>query len=178
MQLAQQDGSEDMSTSTAADTPEEMIENRTFDEISVGDAARLERTLNAEDILLFAAVSGDVNPAHVDAEYAEGTRFHGVVAHGMWGAAMLSALIGTQLPGPGTIYLSQSLSFIAPVRIGDTLTASVTVSAKNAEHHHLTLDCRITNQHGRDVITGTALVLAPQEKVRRPRMKPAQLRLM
>jgi phosphate acetyltransferase len=166
-----------MSANTAGDTPQEMIENRTFDEISIGDAARLERTLSAEDILLFAAVSGDVNPAHVDPEYADGTRFHGVVAHGMWGAALLSALIGTQLPGPGTIYLSQSLNFLAPVRVGDTLTVGVTVSAKDAERHHLTLDCRITNQHGKEVITGTALVLAPREKVRRPRMKPAQLRL-
>ncbi|MEO1318311.1 MAG: MaoC/PaaZ C-terminal domain-containing protein, partial [Pseudomonadota bacterium] len=104
------------------------IENRPFDEIEVGDTAELVRTLQAQDIDAFAAVSGDVNPAHVDQEFAEGDIFHKVVAHGMWGGALISNVLGTQLPGPGTIYLDQSLRFLKPVGIGDTVTVQVTVA--------------------------------------------------
>jgi acyl dehydratase len=149
---------------------QQLIENRTFDELSVGETAALERTLTREDIELFAVVSGDVNPAHVDEEYARGERFHGVVAHGMWGASLLSAVLGTQLPGPGAIYLGQTLSFRRPVMIGDTLTASVTVAEKDPRHR-VTLDCRCVNQRGETVIEGIANVLAPTEKVRRPRFE-------
>jgi acyl dehydratase len=147
----------------------QLIENRTFDEIEVGDCAALERTLTWEDIELFAVVSGDVNPAHVDAEYARSDIFHAVVAHGMWGASLISTLLGTRLPGPGTIYLEQTLSFRHPVTIGDTVTASVTVSSKDPARHRLLLDCRCVNQRGETVIDGSAKVLAPVEKVRRPR---------
>jgi phosphate acetyltransferase/phosphate butyryltransferase len=89
----------------------EVIRNRTFDEISVGDRASIERTLTAADIQLFAAMSGDINPQHIDAEFAASTRFNGVIAHGMWGAALISAVLGTRLPGPGTVYAGQTLSF-------------------------------------------------------------------
>ena len=82
----------------------EVLRNRTFDEIAVGDRASIERTLTAADIQLFAAMSGDINPQHIDAEFAASTRFHGVIAHGMWGAALISAVLGTRLPGPGTVY--------------------------------------------------------------------------
>jgi phosphate butyryltransferase len=150
-------------------TPD-MIENRTFDEIATGDSASVSRTLTAADITLFATVSGDVNPAHLDAEFASHDMFHRVIAHGMWGAGLISAVLGTKLPGPGTIYLSQSLKFTAPVGIGDTVTASVTVTARDVARRRLTLDCRCTNQQGRDVITGVAEVIAPDEKVRRPRI--------
>jgi len=146
-----------------------LIENRTFDEIEIGDSATLERTLSWEDIELFAVVSGDVNPAHVDADYARSDMFHAIVAHGMWGAALISTLLGTRLPGPGTIYLEQTLGFRHPVTIGDTITVSVTVAAKDPERHRLVLDCRCVNQHGKTVIDGRATVLAPTEKVRRPR---------
>jgi len=81
----------------------ECIENHTFDEICIGQTARLLRTLSPDDIRAFAAVSGDTNPAHLDAVYASQTLFHGVIAHGMWGGALISALLGTQFPGPGTI---------------------------------------------------------------------------
>ena len=81
------------------------VRNRTFDEIAVGDTASFERTLSTEDIQLFAVLSGDVNPQHLDAEYAASTRFQGVIAHGMLGGALISAVLGTRLPGPGTIYL-------------------------------------------------------------------------
>jgi acyl dehydratase len=110
----------------------DMIENRIFDEIQLGETASLVRTLSREDIELFAIMSGDVNPAHVDEEYARSDMFHKIIAHGMWGASLISTLLGTKLPGPGTIYLDQTLSFCHPVSIGDTITVTVTVTAKEA----------------------------------------------
>jgi acyl dehydratase len=147
-----------------------LIENRTFDEIEVGESATLERTLSWEDIELFAVMSGDVNPAHVDEEYARSDIFHAIVAHGMWGASLISTLLGTRLPGPGAIYLEQTLRFRHPVVIGDTVTVSVAAVDKDPQHHRVTLDCRCVNQRGETVIDGTAVVLAPTEKVRRPRV--------
>ena len=94
-------------TSTFSCNDLDVLRNRTFDEIAVGDRASIQRTLTASDIQLFAAMSGDINPAHVDAEFADSTRFHGVVAHGMWGAALISAVLGTRLPGPGTAYAAR-----------------------------------------------------------------------
>ena len=102
-----------------SDDPVQYIENKTFDEIKVGDTAHLTRTLKPQDIDLFAVMSGDVNPAHVDEEYAKSDMFHEIIAHGMWGGALISAVLGTELPGPGTIYLNQSLSFRGPVGLGD-----------------------------------------------------------
>ena len=87
-----------------------LVQNRTFDEIAVGDSAAIERTLTAQDIQLFAILSGDVNPQHLDDEFASSTRFHGVIAHGMLGGALISAVLGTRLPGPGTVYLGQTLA--------------------------------------------------------------------
>ena len=150
-------------------TSEPPIENRTFDEIELGECAALERTLSWRDIELFAVMSGDVNPAHVDEEYARTDRFHGIVAHGMWGASLISTLLGTRLPGPGTIYLEQTLRFRHPVAIGDTMTVSVTVVSKEPERQRVLLDCRCVNQRGETVIDGSARVLAPTKKVRRPR---------
>lgn len=154
-----------------------LIRNRTFDEIAIGDSASIERTLTREDIQLFAVMSGDVNPAHLDAEYAEGTPFHGVIAHGMWGGALISAVLGTRLPGPGTVYLGQTLQFRAPVRVGDKLTITVTVAARDAAKHHLTLACRCVNQDGQLVIEGEARVLAPNEKIERPAATLPEVRL-
>jgi phosphotransacetylase len=96
--------------------------------------------------------------------------FHKVIAHGMWGGALISAVLGTELPGPGTIYLNQNLKFLQAVGLGDTVTIRVTVTAKNAKHNHVTLDCLCTNQKGETVIEGEALVVAPAAKVRRPRV--------
>ncbi|MEM6973524.1 MAG: bifunctional enoyl-CoA hydratase/phosphate acetyltransferase [Pseudomonadota bacterium] len=146
------------------------IENRPFDEIEVGDYAELVRTLEAQDIDAFAVVSGDVNPAHVDQEFAEGDIFHKVIAHGMWGGALISNVLGTQLPGPGTIYLDQSLKFLKPVGVGDTVTVRVTVAEKHPEKKRLTLDCLCTNGDGKVVITGQAVVIAPDRKIRRRRV--------
>ncbi|MCD9029035.1 bifunctional enoyl-CoA hydratase/phosphate acetyltransferase [Luteimonas sp. BDR2-5] len=154
-----------------------MLRNRTLDEIAVGDSASVERTLTREDIQVFAALSGDVNPQHIDAEFAAASRFNGVIAHGMWGGALISALLGTRLPGPGTIYRSQSLRFLAPVRIGDRLRVGVTVTARDAATGRVTLACSCTNQHGETVIDGEAEVLAPTERIERPRTVLPEIRL-
>ncbi|MCK8485249.1 bifunctional enoyl-CoA hydratase/phosphate acetyltransferase [Aliiroseovarius sp. S2029] len=146
------------------------IENKTFDEIEIGDSAELTRKLKTDDIELFAVMSGDVNPAHVDEEYARSDMFHEVIAHGMWGGALISAVLGTELPGPGTIYLNQNLSFRRPVGLGDTVTVRVTVASKDADTKRLKLDCLCVNQDGETAITGQAEVIAPTEKVRRPRV--------
>ncbi len=155
----------------------QFIENRTFDEIKVGETAELTRTLKPEDIELFAVMSGDVNPAHVDKDYASSDMFHHVIAHGMWGGALISAVLGTELPGPGTIYLNQNFSFRAPVGLGDTVTIRVTVAEKIEQHHHVTLDCLCVNQDGKTVIEGQALVIAPTVKVRRPRVSLPEVHL-
>jgi phosphate butyryltransferase len=150
---------------------EMMIENRTFDELKIGDTASLSHTVTQRDIDLFATVTGDVNPAHVDAAYAQTDMFHHIIIHGMWGAGLISAVLGTKLPGPGTIYLGQDLRFRHPVNIGDTITATLTVTEKKPEKGDVILDCVCTNQDGKAVITGTATTRAPTEKIRRRRME-------
>jgi phosphate acetyltransferase len=157
--------------------PRVLIENRRFDEIEVGDSATLARTLSRQDIELFAVMSGDVNPAHVDEEYAHSDMFHKIIAHGMWGASLISTLLGTRLPGPGTIYLEQTLRFHRPVAIGDTITVSVTAAAKDPEGHRISFDCACVNQRAEVVIDGVAKVIAPTEQVRRPRAVLPEVRL-
>jgi len=147
----------------------DMIENRTFDEIQIGESANLMRTLTREDIDLFTVMSGDINPTHVDEEYAHSDMFHKIIAHGMWGASLISAVLGTKLPGPGAIYLGQTLHFHHPITIGDTITVSVTVSGKNADGHRVSFDCQCVNQRGEVVMSGCAEVIAPTTKVKRPR---------
>lgn len=146
------------------------IENRPFDELEVGDTSSISHVLTRRDIQLFAAMTGDVNPAHVDDEYAQSDMFHRIIAHGMWGGSMISTVLGTQLPGPGTIYLSQTLEFLRPVSVGDNITARVTVTALEPEKRLVTLACVCTNQDGKEVITGTAEVIAPEEKISRKRV--------
>lgn len=153
------------------------VENATYDEIQLGQSAQLVRTLTLDDIRAFAAVSGDTNPAHLDSEYADASLFHGVIAHGMWGGALISALLGTVFPGPGTIYLEQVLHFSKPVRIGDTLTVRVSVSSKDDEKKRLELDCQVQNQRGDRVLHGLARVMAPTVKVRRPAVHAPTIQL-
>jgi phosphotransacetylase/acyl dehydratase len=162
---------------TATPGGDGMIENRTFDEIAVGESASLSHRLTEQDIELFALVSGDVNPAHLDPAYAETGLFHKIIGHGMWSGSLVSAVLGTRLPGPGTIYLSQDLRFRAPVGIGDTITATVTAREKKPEKNRIVFDCACTNQDGKEVVTGTAEVQAPTEKVRRPRVELPEVRL-
>ena len=156
---------------------EEFIENVTYDELAIGRSARLLRTLTVADIQAFAAVSGDTNPAHLDAEYANDTLFHGVIAHGMWGGALISALLGTRFPGAGTIYLEQVLHFVKPVRVGDTLAVTVTVLAKDDAKKTVEMDCQVVNQKGERVLHGTARVLAPTKKVRLAKVAAPQIQL-
>ncbi|HEX5128052.1 MAG TPA: MaoC/PaaZ C-terminal domain-containing protein [Rhodocyclaceae bacterium] len=150
---------------------QEFIENRTYDEIQIGESASLTRTIREQDIQLFAALSGDINPAHLDAEYARSTPFGDVIAHGMLGGALISTVLGTQLPGPGTIYVDQQIRFSRPVKIGDTLTVTLTCKEKSDEKKRVILDCVVTNQDGKAVIRGMAEVIAPSEKIRRPKVK-------
>jgi phosphate acetyltransferase len=158
------------------DSPLQYIENVTYDELTIGQSARLIRTLALTDIQAFAAVSGDYNPTHLDAEYAVQTLFHGVVAHGMWGATLISSLLGTQFPGAGTIYVDQSLHFIKPVHVGDTLTVIATVTAKEDATKRVTLDCQVINQKGIVVLSGTAVILAPTQKITRKAINVPQVR--
>jgi acyl dehydratase len=150
---------------------DDFIENKTFDEIKIGDSDSIQRALTKQDIELFAIMSGDVNPAHLDEEYAKSSVFHRIIAHGMWGGSLISTVLGTKLPGPGTIYLSQTFQFLKPVSIGDVIIAKVTVTEKRKEKHIITFDCVCTNQDGKEVIKGEAAVIAPTEKVKRKRIK-------
>lgn len=156
----------------------ERIENRTFAELKVGDCASIVRTLTQKDIELFAIMSGDVNPAHVNEEYAKSDMFHKIIAHGMWGGALISTVLGTQLPGPGTIYLGQSLKFRRPVGLGDTITVTVTVAEMNGETHRVKFDCQAKNHEGEVVISGTAEVIAPTEKISRERITLPEVKLL
>ncbi len=155
----------------------DMIENRTFDEINVGDSASLVRKLSKEDIELFAVMAGDVNPAHVDEEYGRSDLFHKIIAHGMWGTSLIATLLGTKLPGPGAIYLGQTLHFPHAVTVGDTIIITVTVTAKQADGHRVSFDCECTNQYGQVVISGSAEVIAPTTKVKRPRATLSEVHL-
>src|SRR5438477_312627 len=139
--------------------PAAYIENRTYDEIQVGDSASLTRTLRPGDIQLFAVMSGDVNPAHVDPEYAHSSMFHEVIAHGMWGGALISTVLGTEFPGPGTIYVSQTLRFSRPVKVGDQITIKITCKQKFDHNKHILFDCLCTNQDGLKVLSGDANII-------------------
>lgn len=141
------------------------INNKTYDQIKIGDSASLTRTLTKRDIQLFAIVTGDMNPAHLDENYAKTDIFRQIVGHGMWTGSLFSTLLGMYLPGPGTIYLSQTLKFLKPVPLGATITASVKVTAKDDAHKHITLQTLCTNEKGEHVLEGEAKVAAPIEKI-------------
>ena len=147
--------------------PEIYLENRIFSEIEVGHSASIQRTLKPEDIKLFAIMSGDVNPAVVDQQFAESGMFREVVAHGMWSASLISTVLGTEFPGPGTILIDQNLHFDRPVTIGDTITVKVGCKQKFDHNKHMLLDCVCTNQDGLQVVHGVVEILAPTEKIRR-----------
>jgi len=149
-------------------TEAELVENRTFDEIRVGDTASLVKTVTKEDIDLYGAVSGDANPVHFDEEFARAGRFEGITAHSMLAAGLFSNLLGNRLPGSGTTYLRQDLNFRRPVLAGDTVTVSVTAREKHPADKTVLFDCACVNQDGETVLAGTAEVIAPQEKSRRP----------
>jgi phosphate acetyltransferase len=154
-----------------------MMENRTFAEIKVGDSASLTRTCSMKDVELFGVATGDLNPTHYSVESAEKLAHHRkVVAHSMWGGSLLSALLGNELPGPGTIYRSQQLNFQNAVEVGDSLTVTITVLEKIAPLDVL-FDCQGTNQRGEAVFSGRALVAAPTDKVVQPLMELSEVAL-
>ncbi len=158
--------------------PASLVENRVFDEIAIGDHASVTRRIRMEDIELFSVISGDVNPAHLDPDFASTDMFHHIISQGVLTAGLISAVLGTKLPGPGTIYMGQDLQFRAPVSPGDTITATVTVTTRDPLKHRLTLDCRCLNQDGVEVIRGIATVQAPREKISRAAMPLPDVRLM
>lgn len=135
-----------------------------MEQIKIGQSASFGKTITETDVYMFAGITGDQNPAHVNEEYAKGTMFKGRIAHGMLGASLISAVLAMQLPGPGTIYLKQDVKFLAPVRFGDTITATCTVKEKIAEKNRLVLDCAVVNQDGVKVIVGEATVMPPANK--------------
>jgi 3-hydroxybutyryl-CoA dehydratase len=134
----------------------------TISELSVGQKSSFSKTVTETDIYLYAGITGDVNPAHVNEEYAKTTMFKTRIAHGMLGAGFISAVLGMQLPGPGTIYMKQDLVFKAPVKIGDTVTAEVSVKEIIAEKGRVVLTTTLKNQDGVVVIEGEALVMPPK----------------
>jgi 3-hydroxybutyryl-CoA dehydratase len=135
---------------------------RTYDQLEVGDSSEFSKTISEADVYLYAGISGDLNPAHIDEVYAQGTFFKSRIAHGMLTAGFISAVIGMQLPGPGTIYMGQTLQFLAPVRMGDTVTARVEVVEKMDEKKRVRLATTCTNQDGAQLISGEALVSPPR----------------
>ena len=132
----------------------------TFDDLAVGQTASFAKTITEADILLFCAVSGDTNPVHIDAEAAKASMFGERIAHGMLSASLISTVLGTRLPGPGTIYLSQTLKFKAPVRPGDTVRATVTVKEVNVARNRVTLDT-VCTVAGKVVIEGECQMMPP-----------------
>jgi 3-hydroxybutyryl-CoA dehydratase len=135
---------------------------KTYDQLSIGDSDRFSKTVTDADIYLFAGVTGDLNPAHIDEAYAQGTFFKTRIAHGMLSAGFISAVIGMRLPGPGSVYMKQSLNFLAPVRIGDTITARAEVIEKIEEKKRVRLKTVCVNQDGVEVLSGEALVSPPR----------------
>ena len=135
---------------------------RTIDTINIGDSASVSKTVTETDVYLFAGITGDLNPAHVNDEVSSKTMFKGRIAHGMLSAGFISAVLGMYLPGPGTIYLGQELKFTKPVKFGDTVTATATVVERLDDKNIIKLETVCTNQNGDVVIKGMATVMPPK----------------
>jgi 3-hydroxybutyryl-CoA dehydratase len=139
--------------------------SKTINELRIGDKASLQRTVSSFDVYTLAEISGDINPLHVNKEFASKSLFRERVAHGFLTSALISAVIGTQLPGPGTIYVSQNLVFVAPVKIGDTIEAEVEVVNIFFEKNRVELNITCRNQDSQVVLSGGALVRPPREPI-------------
>lgn len=139
-----------------------------LEDLQPGMSAVFGKTITDADILMFAGVSGDTNPVHLNEEFAGGTVFKGRIAHGLLTASLISTAIGTKLPGPGAVYLSQTMRFLAPVRAGETVRAVVTVKSVDLDRRRVTMEtvCKVA---GRDVVTGEAVIMVP----RRPQQEAA-----
>ncbi|AYF87862.1 MaoC family dehydratase [Pseudomonas sp. JS3066] len=140
------------------------VTNFTYDALEVGQKATFSTTVEERHIQLFAAVSGDRNPVHLDAEYAAGTMFKERIAHGMFTGALISAAIACEMPGPGSIYLGQQLKFTRPVKLGDTLTVELEILEKLPKNR-VRIATRVFNQNSDQVVDGEAEVLAPKQQL-------------
>lgn len=138
------------------------MQGKTIAEISVGDTAEFSKTISEADIYMFAGITGDLNPFHVNEDYAKQTFFKGRIAHGMLLGGFISTVVGCYLPGPGAIYVKQDLKFLAPARIGDTITAKVVVTEVAEEKNRIVLDTFCLNQNGEKVVDGQAM-LSPRK---------------
>ena len=137
---------------------------KTIAELHVGDTAEFQKTISETDVYLYAGITGDLNPAHLNEEYARGTFFKTRIAHGMLIAGLISTILGNKLPGPGTIYTHQSVDFLAPVRFGDTITARAEVVELDAEKNRARLKTTCMNQDGTMVLDGVAFVSPPKSQ--------------
>lgn len=135
-----------------------MVRGTPFADLQIGDKGSMTKTVSEHDIYAFAGITGDFNPIHVDAEFAKKTMFKERIAHGMLSAGFISAVLGTTMPGPTNVYMSQEIIFKAPVKIGDTVTATVELIEKIEEKHRLIFRTTVTNQDGVMVIDGKAKV--------------------
>lgn len=141
------------------------LENIPFEELEVGTRDSLSRTLTEQDLLLFAKVSGDTNPVHLDEAFAATTQFESRIAHGMWTASLISCALATKLPGPGGIYLGQELKFMRPVKIGDRVTVELEVLEINERRKRATVSTNVVNQDGKTVVKGKAEIMPSSGKV-------------
>jgi len=139
-----------------------LMKGLTMKELNIGDKDSFEKTISESDVYLYAGITGDLNPAHINQREAETTMFKGRIAHGMLTAGLVSAVLGMKLPGPGTIYLGQELKFTAPVRFGDTIKAEVEVFEKKEDKNIMKLSTTCTNQDGVVVLKGIATVMPPK----------------
>jgi len=135
---------------------------KTVAQLKVGDSAEFAKTVSESDVYLYAGITGDFNPAHVNEAYAQKTFFKTRIAHGMLTAGFISAILANQLPGPGTIYIRQELNFLAPVRMGDTVTARVEIIEINAEKNRVKVKTTCSNQDGTQILDGEALISPPK----------------
>ncbi|MCK6597496.1 MAG: bifunctional enoyl-CoA hydratase/phosphate acetyltransferase [Bdellovibrionaceae bacterium] len=156
----------------------EIVENKTFDEIKIGDTAAFNKVLTKNDIEYFAVITGNANPVHLNEDYAQkNLENHKIVGHGAWVISLISNLLGNHIPGPGTVYVSQESQFHHRVEVGDTLTISITVKEKKMEGGLVIFEAKAVNQNGELVLSGTSVVKAPKNKMVGPRVKLPEISL-
>jgi 3-hydroxybutyryl-CoA dehydratase len=136
---------------------------KTIEELQVGEKAEFTKTISESDVYLYAGVTGDLNPAHVNEEYAKKTFFKTRIVHGMLLGGLISGVLGNKLPGPGTIYIRQELDFLAPVRFGETITATVEIMEIHKEEKRVKVKTTCVNQEGTKVLDGQATVTPPKK---------------
>jgi len=147
----------------------ETLSNIPYDELQIGQSANYQKQAHERDIQLFAAMSGDCNPLHLDEAFAATTPFKQRIAHGMFSGALISAAVACELPGPGTVYVGQTMSFLKPVKLGDCLTVRLEVLEKLPKFR-VKIATQVFNQHGEMVVDGVAEIIAPRKKQRVPKV--------